>query len=80
MDAIGDGLKCATDAAADHTEDHPLTPELFWEYLTGQGFTIPGDPPGSEEHGRFFAHLVLDHALASGRIAGNPVQHHYWPR
>ena len=79
-DPIGDGLNCAVHAAAEHTEDHPLTPELFWVHLSGDGFGFRGDPPGSDEHGRFFAHLVLDHAVATGRVTGNTALHHYWPR
>jgi len=80
VDPIGDGLKCARQAAADHTEDHPLTPELFWVYLSQHGFRIVGTPAGSDEHGRFFAHLVLDHAVAVGVVTGNTALHHYWPR
>jgi hypothetical protein len=79
-DPIGAALDLAGPAAADHTEDHPLTPELFWVYLAGHGFEFPGNPAGSDEHGRFFAHLVLDHAVASGKITGNTALHHYWPR
>lgn len=79
-DPVGEALKCAVQATAEHTEDHPLTPELFWAYLSGHGFGFPGNPSGSAEHGRFFAHLVLDHAVATGIIGGNTAQHHYWPR
>jgi hypothetical protein len=79
-DPIEAGLKCAVHATVDHTEDHPLTPELFWVHLSGDGFGFPGNPAGSDEHGRFFAHLILDHAVAIGLITGNTAQHHYWPR
>jgi hypothetical protein len=79
-DPVGEALKCAVHATAEHTEDHPLTPELFWVHLSGHSFQFPGDPPGSDEHGRFFAHLVLDHAVATGLVTGNTALHHYWPR
>ncbi len=79
-DPIGEALTCSVHAVDGHTEDHPLTPEGFWEHLSEDGFSFPGDPPGSAEHGRFFAHLVLDHAQATGLIAGNTAQHQYWPR
>jgi hypothetical protein len=78
VDPIGEALKGAADAAADHTENHPLTPELFWLYLSEHGFSFHGNPPGSDEHGRFFAHLVLDHAVALAVISGNTALHHYW--
>jgi hypothetical protein len=78
-DPIGAALDCVADAASDHTEDHPLTPELFWAYLAQHSFEVPGNPPGSDEHGRFFAHLVLDRAVATRRIGGNTALHHYWP-
>jgi len=71
-------LTCSAHAAADHTEDHPLTPELFWAHLTEHGFSISGNAAEGAEHGRFFAHLVLDHAVATGIITGNTAQHHYW--
>jgi len=77
-DPIGRALECVRTCVDDHTEDHPLTPEIFWERLKEDGFFVPNDPPGADEHGRFFAHLVLDHALALGLVTGNPVQHHYW--
>ncbi len=77
-DPIGRALDCAVQCAPDGTPDHPLTPELFWEALRRDGFYFAHDPPGSDEHGRFFAHLVLDHAVALGRIAGNTALHHYW--
>jgi hypothetical protein len=77
-DPIGRALECAAMVARDWTQDHPLTPELFWEDLKRDGFYFAHDPPGSDEHGRFFAHLVLDHAVALGRITGNTAQHHYW--
>jgi len=80
VDPIGDGLTCARQAATEHTEDHPLTPELFWVYLSQHGFGFVGTPSGSDEHGRFFAHLVLDHAVALGVVAGNTALHHYWSR
>jgi hypothetical protein len=79
-DPIGRALDCAVECATEGTEDHPLTPERFWEDLKRDGFYFPKDPPGSDEHGRFFAHLVLDHAFALGRIAGNTAQHHYWAK
>jgi hypothetical protein len=79
LDPLGDALNLAADAASAHTEDHPLTPELFWVYLQDHGFGFPGDPPGSDEHGRFFAHLALDHAVALRRVTGNTALHHYWP-
>jgi hypothetical protein len=78
-DPIGTALEFAKVAAKDHTEDHPLTPELFWVYLSEHSFEFPGNPPGSEEHGRFFAHVVLDHAVATRVITGNTALHHYWP-
>jgi hypothetical protein len=77
-DLIGRALVCATEHAADGTEDHPVTPELFWEDLKRDGFYFKDDPPGADEHGRFFAHLVLDHAVALHKIAGNTALHHYW--
>lgn len=77
-DPIGRALDRAGACAKDYTQDHPLTPELFWEDLKRDGFYFPKDPPGSEEHGRFFAHLVLDHAVALHRINGNTALHHYW--
>jgi hypothetical protein len=77
-DPIGAALDLAASVAADHTEDHPLTPELFWAQLAEHGFAFPGNPAGSDEHGRFFAHLVLDHAVATRRITGNTALHHYW--
>ncbi len=77
-DLIGRALEVAPLSANDGTPDHPLTPELFWLALQRDGFFFPNDPPGSDEHGRFFAHLVLDHAVAQQRIGGNPEQHHYW--
>ena len=78
-DPIGEGLKCAAHAASEHTEDHPITPELFWVHLSNDGFGFPGNPPGSDEHGRFFAHLVRDHAVARGIVTGNTATHHDWP-
>ena len=80
VDPIGAALGCTVHAVDGLTEDHPLTPERFWEHLREDGFFFPGDPPGSDEHGRFFAHLVLDHAVATGLVAGNTALHHYWPR
>ena len=77
-DPIGRALDCAVQCARDFTQDHPMTPELLWEELKRDGFYFPHDPPGSDEHGRFFAHVVLDHAVALGRITGNTAQHHYW--
>jgi hypothetical protein len=77
-DPIGRALECVDRCARNGTEDHPLTPELVWEELKRDGFFFPGDPEGSDEHGRFFAHLVLDHAFALRRIGGNTAQHHYW--
>ncbi len=79
-DPIGRALECASRSVLDKTPDHPLTPELFWEALKQDGFAFPNNPPGSEEHGRFFAHVVLDHALAQQIVDGNTVQHHYWAR
>ena len=79
-DPIGRALECAVQHAADGTEDHPLTPELFWEDLKRDGFYFKDHPTGDDEHGRFFAHLVLDHAVALQRIAGNTALHHYWAR
>ena len=79
-DPIGRALDVADRAAKDGTQDHPVTPELFWEDLKRDGFYFRSDPPGSDEHGRFFAHLVLDHAVALGRITGNTALHHYWAR
>jgi hypothetical protein len=79
-DPIGRALECAAKSATEGTQDHPVTPERFWEDLKRDGFYFPHDPPGSDEHGRFFAHLVLDHAVALGRITGNTAQHHYWAR
>jgi hypothetical protein len=78
-DPIGEALTQAVQAVADHTEVHPLTPELFWVHLAAHGFSFRGNPPGSDEHGRFFAHLVLDHAVALAAISGNTALHHYWP-
>jgi hypothetical protein len=77
-DPIGRALECADRCAKDGTPNHPLTPELFWEDLKRDGFYFVNNPPESDEHGRFFAHLVLDHAVALGRITGNTFQHHYW--
>ena len=77
-DLIGRALDCAVVSARNGTEDHPLTPERFWDELKQDGFYFPRDPPGSDEHGRFFAHLVLDHAVALGKIRGNTALHHYW--
>ena len=77
-DPIGRAIECAVSCVQDRTQDHPLTPELFWEDLKRDGFYFPKNPPGSEENGRFFAHLVLDHAVGLERIAGNIAQHHYW--
>ncbi len=77
-DPIGRALECASRCAKDGTQDHPLTPELFWEDLKRDGFYFPHDPAGSDEHGRFFAHLVLDHAVALRQITGNTALHHYW--
>jgi hypothetical protein len=77
-DPIGRALEVAVRVAANGTPDHPVTPEIFWEDLKQDGFYFANDPPGSDEHGRFFAHLVLDHAFALGRITGNVAQHHYW--
>jgi hypothetical protein len=79
-DPIGAALGLAAEAASDHTEDHPLTPELFWVFLSEHAFGFPGNPAGSDEHGRFFAHLVLDHAFATRLISGNTALHHYWPK
>ena len=79
-DPIGRALDCAERCSKDYTQDHPLTPELFWEELKREGFYFVHDPPGSDEHGRFFAHLTLDHAVALGRVAGNTALHHYWSR
>jgi hypothetical protein len=78
LDPIGRALECAPVFAKDGTENTPLTPERFWEHLKEDGFYFPHDPPGSDEHGRFFAHLVLDHAFALRLISGNIAQHHYW--
>ncbi|MCI4372449.1 MAG: hypothetical protein L3K02_02220 [Thermoplasmata archaeon] len=77
-DPVGEALKWTAEAAKDHTENHPLTPELFWVHLTEHGFGFRGNPPGSDEHGRFFAHLVLDHAVAVRLVTGNTALHHYW--
>lgn len=77
-DPIGRALECVEKCAKDWVEDHPLTPELFWEELKRDGFYFPNDPPGSDEHGRFFGHVVLDHAFALHKITGNTAQHHYW--
>jgi len=78
-DPIGEALRHAVRAVADHTENHPLTPELFWVLLSENGFSFRGNPPGSDEHGRFFAHVTLDHAVALALISGNTALHHYWP-
>jgi hypothetical protein len=78
-DPVGEALRLASDAVTDHTENHPLTPELFWVYLEDHGFGFRGDPPGADEHGRFFAHVVLDHAVALAVVSGNTALHHYWP-
>jgi hypothetical protein len=77
-DPIGRALDLAVVLARDHTMDHPLTPELLWEALVEDGFYFAHDSPEADEHGRFFAHLVLDHAVALQRITGNTAQHHYW--
>ncbi len=79
-DPIGRALDCVQVCVRDFTEDHPLTPERFWDALKQDGFYFPKDPPGSDEHGRFFAHVVLDHAVALSKVAGNTALHHYWPR
>jgi hypothetical protein len=78
-DPIGEALKVVADVATDHTENHPLTPELFWVHLSENGFQLRGHSPGADEYGRFFAHVVLDHAVATGLISGNTALHHYWP-
>jgi hypothetical protein len=78
QDPIGRALDVAVVVARDHTMDHPLTPELLWEALEEDGFHMAHNPADADEHGRFFAHLVLDHAFALKRIAGNVAQHHYW--
>jgi hypothetical protein len=77
-DPIARALDCAVRCANDVTEDHPLTPERFWEELKQDGFAFTKPLPGTEEAGRFFAHVVLDHAVGLGRIAGNTALHHYW--
>jgi len=77
-DPIGHALEVAVVVARDHTSDHPLTPELFWAALQEDGFYFAHNPPGADEQGRLFAHLVLDHAVALQRISGNTAQHHYW--
>ena len=79
-DPIGRAIECAERCARDYTQDHPLTPELFWEALERDGFYFAHDPPGSDEYGLFFAHVVLDHAFALGKISGNTALHHYWSR
>lgn len=77
-DPTGRALDREVRCARDFTPDYPMTPELFWEELKRDGFYFLPDPPGSDEHGRFFAHVVLDHAVALGRITGNTVRHHCW--
>ena len=77
-DPIGRALECAERLAKEGTQDHPLTPERFWEDLKQDGFLLSKERAGSEDFGRFFAHLVLDHAVALGKIAGNTALHHYW--
>lgn len=78
FDPIGKALESLASLAANYTENQPLTPERFWRHLEEEGFHVPGNPPGAAEHGRFFAHLVLDHAFACGKVSGNISQHHYW--
>lgn len=77
-DLIGRALQVAVSAVQNGNQDHPMTPALFWQALQRDGFHFVDNPPGSDEHGRFFAHLVLDHALAERKIAGNAELHHYW--
>ena len=77
-DPIGRALECAERLAKEGTQDHPLTPERFWEDLKQDGFLLSKERAGSDDYGRFFAHLVLDHAVALGKIAGNTALHHYW--
>jgi len=79
-DPIGRALECAAVSARDGTEDHPLTPERFWEELKQDGFFFPKDPPGADEYGRLFALLILDHAVALGTVRGNTALHHYWAK
>jgi hypothetical protein len=79
-DPIGRALDVAVVCAKDGTQDHPLTPERFWEGLKEDGFFFAQDPPGSDAYGRFFAHVVLDHAVALSRVAGNTALHHYWSK
>ncbi len=80
FDPIGKALELLPRYIGDHTEDHPLTPELFWSRLKLDGFSVHGTNPEREEHGSFFAHLVLDHAFSQGLVGGNIAQHHYWAR
>lgn len=77
-DLIGRALVVAVAVAKDGTPDHPITPAIFWQALQRDGFHFVDNPPGGDEHGRFFAHLVLDHALVQQKIGGNLAQHHYW--
>jgi hypothetical protein len=77
-DPIARALECVERYAKDGTQDHPLTPGLFWEKLKSDGFSVAGSTAGSDEVGRLFAHLVLDHAVGLGKITGNTALHHYW--
>ncbi len=79
-DLIGRALECAVRSATAGTEDHPITPERFWEDLKQDGFGFTKPMPGSDEVGRLFAHVVLDHAVALGSVAGNTALHHYWAK
>jgi hypothetical protein len=77
-DPIARGLEVATRSVSNRTPNEAITPERLWEDLKADGFYFPHDPPGSDEHGRFFAHLVLDHAYGLRLIAGNTAEHRYW--
>lgn len=80
FDPIAKALECVGHCIGDRTEDHPLTPELFWTHLREDGFAIYGRTPDPTELGLFFAHLVLDHAFGKEMVGGNIAQHHYWAR
>ena len=49
FDPIAKALACVDHVIGDRTEDHPLTPELFWTHLRQDGFEIYGRTPDPME-------------------------------